>query len=81
MAPFKRRERKHRVRRRTSEHPDNGTDTNASEILPASQQELKSRREEMRASLRAEQPKMSSKKQKRLDKYIVGFLPNIWTGF
>ena len=46
-------------------------DPNASEILPTSIAEKEQRRQQMKAQLRTEQPKISGKKQKRLDKYVV----------
>ena len=46
-------------------------DANVSEILPTSVAEKEQRRQQLKAQLRAEQPKISGKKQKRLDKYVV----------
>lgn len=74
MPPFKARERKHKVLRRTqgNSHGNGvGNDTNATEILPASQKEREAKALALKEQLRAQQPKMSGKKQKRLDKYIV----------
>lgn len=65
MAPFVPRERKHRKLQRQSR--DDNVDTNAVEIGPE-----QARKTALRASLVPEQSKMSSKKKKRLDKYIVG---------
>ncbi|KAI5299669.1 hypothetical protein KEM56_003053, partial [Ascosphaera pollenicola] len=69
MAKFVRRQRKHKVRAR-EEQDGAGKDTNAEQVMPVSQAEREERRKKMKEELRAEQPKMSSKKQKRLDKYI-----------
>ena len=46
-------------------------DANAVVIDPADQKERMAKKQELRDALRAEQPQMSSKKKKRLDKYIV----------
>lgn len=50
-----------------------GQDSNALTVVPASKEEREERRRKMREELRAQQvaPKISAKKQKRLDKYIV----------
>ena len=76
MAKFVPRERKHKVRKSLEQHngyvKENdgaGRDSNAMEILP--NHEKDHRKQEIRATLQAQQPKMSAKKQKRLDKYIV----------
>ena len=78
MPQFKPRQRKHKARKRLSDGTGAENDTNAAEILPAGQRERRLKHEEMKESLRAQQPKMSSKKQKRLDKYIVGRLSRAW---
>ena len=75
MPKFVPRERKHKVRARK----DNGKhknvveeiDTNAVEILATSPSEKELRRQALRKELRSQQTVKSSKKQKRLDKYIV----------
>ena len=76
MAPFVPRQRKHRkiqkVKRIDSGHND--SNSNALEILPASIKSEEEKKSAMKDALRAEQPKMSSKKQKRLDKYIVSYV-------
>lgn len=76
------RERKHRkiardkdTKRRSAKDDAEATlhhedQSNATEILPASKHDSDARKRSMREELRAAQPKMSSKKQKRLDKYI-----------
>ena len=71
MPQFKPRERKHKVRRRLEENGSTNLDSNAAEILPATQRERKIKHDAMKKELQSQQPKMSSKKQKRLDKYIV----------
>ena len=77
MPKFVPRERKHKVRKRLEEHGNGGrnghltSDPNAVEILPSTSREKEDRRQAMKDTLRAQQPQMSSKKQKRLDKYIV----------
>lgn len=72
MAPFVPRQRKHRVRHRL-EKQDGCTksepDSNATEILPDIKTEEK--RKALRYEIHGQQRKISSKKQKRLDKYIV----------
>ena len=73
MAPFVPRERKHKKRQRFQDGdlaPD-GSNPNAPVVVPASAKERNEKKSAMKAALRAQQPKMSSKKQKRLDKYIV----------
>ncbi|CAG7967631.1 unnamed protein product [Penicillium salamii] len=45
-------------------------DTNAAQVEPVSKDEKEARRQKLQAELREQQPNMSSKKQKRLDKYI-----------
>ena len=77
MPKFVPRERKHKVRKRLE---DNGnrdrsgrlaSDPNAVEILPSTSRGKEDKRKAMKDALHAQQPQMSSKKQKRLDKYIV----------
>ena len=45
------------------------------EILPSEKAQQEEKRREIKAQLRAQQPKMSAKKQKRLEKYIVLIIP------
>ena len=77
MPRFVPRERKHKVRKRLEEYGNGGrdghlpSDPNAVEILPSTSTEKEDRRKAMKDVLRAQKPQMSSKKQKRLDKYIV----------
>lgn len=75
MPKFVARERKHKVRRRLDgDHSRTGNDrwnSNAAEILPSNQIEREQKRAELKTALKAGQPKISGKKQKRLDNYIV----------
>ena len=77
MPRFVPRERKHKVRKRLEEHGNGGgnshlaSDPNAVEILSGTSKEKEDRRQAIKDALRAQQPQMSSKKQKRLDKYVV----------
>lgn len=74
MPPFVPRQRKHRVRQRL-EQPSAKTNSefnpNVIEILPPDKREREERRQALRTELRGQKNKISSKKQKRLDKYIV----------
>ena len=79
MPKFIPRQRKHKVRERLEQDGGNvrvpiGNDSNAAEILPSTFSERDKKRQEMENALRAQQPRASSKKQKRLDKYIVSKL-------
>lgn len=79
MPKFVPRQRKHKVRKRLEQDGDsvgvpNGNDSNATEIVPPTVTEREEKRQDMKNALRAQQPKVSSKKQKRLDKYIVSRL-------
>ena len=72
MPKFVPRQRKHKARdqeKRTTAQQST-VDTNETEILPSSKAEREERRRQLREELRAQLPKISSKKQKRLDKYI-----------
>ncbi len=80
MPRFVPRQRKHRVLARTGSAA-NGTSnpvpttstplsSNAEILIPQSKEEREARKAALRAELRAQQSKVSSKKQKRLDKYI-----------
>ena len=75
MAKFVPRQRKHKVlqRHKRSNNGDVGEDasTNTLEILPAVAAERQKKKNEMKAVIKHEQPVMSTKKKKRLDKYIV----------
>ncbi|KAF2432154.1 P-loop containing nucleoside triphosphate hydrolase protein [Tothia fuscella] len=83
MPKFIPRQRKHRViaRQKAAANkknhasnlpppPEENLDTNTTIVLPEAKSEHETRQLELRRKLQAEQPKMSSQKQKRLDKYI-----------
>ena len=76
MAKFVPRQRKHKVLQRqkrfNNRHVGEDACTNGLEILPAVAAEREKKKNEMKAAIKHEQPVMSSKKRKRLDKYIVG---------
>ena len=76
MPKFVPRQRKHKTRKRLEQDGGGvgvptGNDSNAAEIVPTTITENEGAKGDMKNALRAQQPKMSSKKQKRLDKYIV----------
>jgi ATP-dependent RNA helicase DHX37/DHR1 len=74
MPTFKPRKRKHKVLSRvqkSAQYASYNADTNVAEILPTTQEEKAAQQQEMKKKLHAQQPKMSAKKQKRLEKYIV----------
>ncbi|CAG8297315.1 unnamed protein product, partial [Penicillium nalgiovense] len=59
------RKQKHR------QHPDGeSADTNVAQLQPVSKDEKEARRQKLKGELQEQHPKMSAKKQKRLDKYI-----------
>lgn len=68
MPKFTPRQRKHKNRQKESTAL---ADTNVAEILPISKSEKEAKKQKLREELRAKHEKVSSKKQKRLDKYIV----------
>lgn len=68
MPKFVPRQRKQKHRRQESAAP---VDTNATELAPVSKDEKEARRQKLREELREQNTNVSSKKQKRLDKYIV----------
>ncbi|WEW61537.1 putative ATP-dependent RNA helicase DHR1 [Emydomyces testavorans] len=70
MPKFVPRQRKHKVLTRENKAAPQNEDSNAIEILPVSKAEREEKKRLLREELRAQQPKISSKKQKRLDKYI-----------
>ena len=84
MPKFVPRERKHKVRRRLEEiciGNGNGAlrpDPNAIETLLGTTTERDFQRQATKDALRAQQPRMSGKKQKRLDKYIVRSKPDFF---
>ena len=75
MPKFVPRQRKHKINKSQSRRGGSGdglsNDTNTTEILPVTKTEKEEKRRQLKEDLRAQQPKISSKKQKRLDKYIV----------
>lgn len=74
MAPYVPRQRKHRVLARERAGQPSATavgQSNQEIIVPLSQSEREEKKRKLREELRSQQPpKISSKKQKRLDKYI-----------
>lgn len=68
MTKFTPRQRKHKNRQKESTAL---VDTNVAEILPISKSEKEAKKQKLREELRAQHERVSSKKQKRLDKYIV----------
>lgn len=62
------RKQKHRQREATGAGP---VDTNFTEVPASSKNEKEQKRQNLREELRSQHPKVSAKKQKRLDKYIV----------
>jgi ATP-dependent RNA helicase DHX37/DHR1 len=73
MPKFVPRQRKHKVlARRKTPASDTTVDANATEILPQEEQERAQKKAALKDELtRESQGKMSGKKKKRLDKYIV----------
>ncbi|EGE07044.1 pre-mRNA-splicing factor ATP-dependent RNA helicase PRP43 [Trichophyton equinum CBS 127.97] len=69
MPKFVPRQRKHKARDRNNQ-PKQPQDTNVAEVAPVSKKEKEEKRQKLREELRAQQSKISGKKQKRLDKYI-----------
>ncbi len=74
MPKFVPRQRKHKVRDRLKQ--DGGysgvnNDSNTVEIVPTTNDEKEEKRRRIKDAIRAQQPIMSIKKKKRLDKYIV----------
>ncbi|KAL8695768.1 MAG: hypothetical protein Q9201_007964 [Fulgogasparrea decipioides] len=70
MAKFTPRDRKQRRRRNGKSRNEEAMDTNAVEVIPITASEKEKKKREMKDAIRAQQPTMSSKKSKRLDKYI-----------
>ncbi|KAL8743950.1 MAG: hypothetical protein Q9184_008053, partial [Pyrenodesmia sp. 2 TL-2023] len=70
MAKFIPRDRKARRKKDRRSRNNEVSDTNAAEILPIPSSEKERKKKELRESIRAQQPGMSSKKSRRLDKYI-----------
>ncbi|KAI1911748.1 putative ATP-dependent RNA helicase DHR1 [Ophidiomyces ophidiicola] len=69
MPKFVPRQRKHKVLVREKK-PTQARDSNVTEIQPISKSEREEKKRILREELAAQQPKISGKKQKRLDKYI-----------
>lgn len=70
MPKFTPRQRKHKHRQREEANVPQG-DTNFAEVSASARNDKEARRQNLREELRSQHPKVSSKKQKRLDKYIV----------
>ena len=86
MANFVPRQRKHKVLQRQKDKPrrrsiDGGEDTNAEVIPSASEAQRQAKKQELKDAAKAEQPTMSGKKKKRLDKYIVSRLQSFGVSF
>jgi len=81
MPKFVPRQRKHEVlARRKTPANDATIDANATEILPQEEQERAQKKAALKDELtRESQGKMSGKKKKRLDKYIVR-RDTVWSG-
>lgn len=71
MAKLVPRDRKARRKRGRKINDEKAPDSNVAEIIPAAISEKEKEKKELKDSIRAQQPKMSSKKSKRLDRYIV----------
>ncbi|THC92000.1 hypothetical protein EYZ11_008530 [Aspergillus tanneri] len=69
MPKFVPRQRKQKHREKNAVL-NTSVDTNAAEILPVSNSDKEAKRQHLREELRAQHATISSKKQKRLDKYI-----------
>lgn len=74
MPKFTPRPRKQKHRRQEAAAQ---VDTNVAELAPVSKDEKEARRQKLRDELRNQHSNVSSKKQKRLDKYIVRARPPI----
>ncbi|KAL8771267.1 MAG: hypothetical protein Q9209_003172 [Squamulea sp. 1 TL-2023] len=70
MAIFMPRDRKKRRRRVGKSQNGGSMDTNVAEILPTATSEKEIKKMEIKETLRAQHPAMSSKKAKRLEKYV-----------
>ena len=69
MPKFVPRQRKQKHRQREATNAP--VDTNVAELAPVSKSEKDAKRQQLKEELRAQHAQISSKKQKRLDKYIV----------
>lgn len=65
--------RQRKQKHRQQQNADAATDSNAAEIKPLPKNEKEARKQKLRDELKAQHPKISAKKQKRLDKYIVRY--------
>ena len=74
MPKFTPRPRKQKHRRQEAAA---SVDTNVAELAPVSKDEKEARRQKLRDELRNQHSNVSSKKQQRLDKYIVRARPPI----
>lgn len=75
MSKYVPRQRKHKVRQRVEhngDHAETVNDSNTVEIVPITNNQKEEKRRRIKDAIRADQPMMSSKKKKRLEKYIVG---------
>ncbi|KAL8693419.1 MAG: hypothetical protein Q9224_003756, partial [Gallowayella concinna] len=70
MAKFIPRDRKKRRRQTKHSQNEGATDTNVMEVVPIAASEKEKKKKELKDSIRAQQTSMSSRKSKRLDKYI-----------
>jgi ATP-dependent RNA helicase DHX37/DHR1 len=70
MPQFKPRQRKHKLKQKGNQYAGSNLDTNVIEIS-LSKSEKEEKKQRLKEELRAQQPKISRQKQKRLDKYIV----------
>lgn len=76
MPKFVPRQRKHKNKQKEN-NPTSQQDTNVTELAPVPKSEKEEKRRKLREELRAQQPKISGKKQKRLDKYIVCIMDSL----
>lgn len=74
MPKFIPRQRKQKHRQREGAGTP-AVDTNFAEVSASARNDKEARRQDLREELRSQHPKVSSKKQKRLDKYIVCAAP------
>lgn len=70
MPKFVARQRKHKVLERSKPTKHVPSDSNQIQIVPTTKSEKEEKRQRLKEELRAGRPNISSKKQKRLDKYI-----------
>lgn len=78
MPKFVPRQRKHKHRQREEARAP-VVDTNFAEVPASVKIDKEARRRNLREALRSQHPKVSSKKQKRLDKYIVCATSPSWS--